>query len=63
MHNTECRTIININVTVHCVLLWLLCFIMTCTVYSILDQYRSISNEIGTCKYYLAEKTNQHGGK
>ena len=31
---------------------------MTCTLYT--SQYRSRSNETSTCKYYLAEKTNQH---
>ena len=38
-------------------------FIMTCTLYTCTSQYRSRSNETSTCKYYIAEKTNQHWGK
>ena len=38
-----------------------LCFIMTCTLYTI--QYWSTLNETSTCKYYLTGKTYQHWGK
>ena len=39
----------------------ILCFIMTCTLYT--SQYRSGSNETSACKYYLAGKTNHHWEK